>query len=145
MYCLLRLVFSKTFLPSPHDRPLLNLASGPILALDGHLDSSKTPILAMVVASGDEAGPRLCLLLSEHGQDAKDDGHARVERHAHQALRYRVGNVLKVHRLALDQHADGDEGVEGARRHRICRGVGKRGEVGCRAAEEVTGAGADAG
>lgn len=132
-------------LPNPHDRPLLDLASSPILALDRHLDSSETPVLAVVMASRDEAGPRLRLLLGEHGQDAKDDGHARVERDAHQALRHRVGNVLEVHRLALDQHANGDQGVERLRRHRGRGGVAQRGEVGCRAAEEVAGAGADAG
>lgn len=131
--------------PNPHDRPLLNFAGSPILALDSHLNSSKTPVLTMVMASRDEAGPRLRLLLGEHGKDTENDGHARVERHAHQALRHRVGNVLEVHRLALDQHANGDQGVEGACRHRRCSGIAQRGEVGRRAAQEIAGAGADTG
>lgn len=69
----------------------------------------------MALALGALANARagLCLLVVEHGQDAKDDGDADVELDAHEALGGGVGNVLKVHGLALDEHADGDDGVKG--------------------------------
>lgn len=57
---------------------------------------------------------RLCLLLIQHSQQAKNERHARVELDAHQAVRDGLGDVLEVHGLALDEHADGDDGVEGA-------------------------------
>lgn len=69
----------------------------------------------MVVAAFDDTRAGLGLRLAEHRQDAEDDGHARVELHAHEALGHGVCDVLEVHGLALDQHADGDEGVEGLR------------------------------
>ncbi len=113
----------------------LNLAAGPLIALDTHLDGCETPVLAVVVALAVDAGAGESLLVVEHRQDAKDDGDAGVELHAHEAVRGRVGNVLKVHRLALDKHADSDDGVKSRR----CR---RRGEVGRRGGEEVAGGGA---
>ena len=68
----------------------------------------------MVVTSRTaDAGAGLGLVVVEDGQDAEDDGHAEVEADAHQAMRHGVGDVLEVHGLALDQHADGDDRVEG--------------------------------
>lgn len=66
----------------------------------------------MVVAVGRDAGASLGLLVVEDGQDAKDDGDARVELNAHEAMRDSIRNVLKVHGLALDQNANGNNGVE---------------------------------
>lgn len=119
-------------------RLTLNLARRPLVAFDAHLDSSQTPILAVVVALAVDASARLCLVVREHRQHAKDDGDTRVELHAHQAVRHAVGNVLKVHRLALDQDADGNDGVEGAGRG---SGGGGRLEVGRAGGEEVGGRG----
>jgi len=114
----------------------VHLPRRPALPLGSHLDGREPPVLAVVVATVDEARARHPLLLGQDGQNAKDDGHAGVELHAHQPLRDGVGDVLEVHRLALDQHADGDDGVERARGLR--RG-GQRRQV-CRAArEEVAG------
>lgn len=118
---------------------LLHLSLSPSGALHAQLDSSEAPVLAMVVAAAREPGAGLGLLVIEHGQDAEDDGHAEVEADAHEALGDGVGDVLEVHGLALDQHADGDDGVEGPRGR---RGLGREGgEVGRRGAEEVAGAG----
>lgn len=67
--------------------------------------------LALSARANTRAG--LCLLLSEHGQNAEDDGDADVELDAHEALGDGVGNVLKVHGLALDEHANGNDCVKG--------------------------------
>lgn len=71
----------------------------------------------MVVAARGEPRARLGLVIVEHRQHAEDDGDAEVESSAHQAVGHRVRDVLKVHSLALDQHADGDDGVERGRGH----------------------------
>ena len=73
----------------------------------------------MVVAPAHQPRASLGLLVVEHGKDAEDDGDAEVQANAHEALRHGVGDVLKVHRLALDQHADGDDGVKGSRGRRV--------------------------
>ena len=83
----------------------------------------------MIVTPTRDARPRLGLLLIQDGQQAEDQRHARVELDAHQAVRDRLGDVLEVHGLALDEHADGDDGVEGPRgrlgllceRRQVCR------------------------
>lgn len=95
----------------------------------------------MVVAPAGQPRARLSLLVIEHGQDAEDDRDAEVQTNAHQALGDGVGDVLEVHGLALDQHADGDYGVEGPR-GRVVDGEG--GQVRRRGAEEVAGAGGGA-
>lgn len=96
----------------------------------------------MVVTAGRESGAGLRLLVAEDGQDAKDDGDARVEADAHEALGDGVGNILKVHRLALDEDADGDDGVKGL----AAGGVGgEGGQVRGGGAEEVAGRCAGAG
>lgn len=53
------------------------------------------------------------LVVVEAGKNTENDGRARVELDAHKALRDGVADVLKVHRRALDQHADRDDGVKG--------------------------------
>ncbi|KAI9053454.1 hypothetical protein LZ554_002412 [Drepanopeziza brunnea f. sp. 'monogermtubi'] len=96
----------------------------------------------MVVTATGHARSRLRLLLVQHGQQSKDQRDASVELDAHQALGDGIGDVLKVHGLALDQDADGDDGVEGARGGgRLALGVeGEGGQVGGAGAEEVAGA-----
>lgn len=119
---------------------LLQLPLSPSRAFHAQFDSSEAPVLAVVVAAAREPRARLGLLVIEHGQDAENDGHAEVEADAHQALRDGVRDVLEVHGLALDQHADGDDGVEGPRgRGRLVDREG--GQVDRRGAEEVAGAG----
>lgn len=90
----------------------------------------------MVVAPAHQPRASLGLLVVEHGKDAEDDGDAEVQANAHEALRHGVGDVLKVHRLALDQHADGDDGVKGSRGRRV---GAEGGQVRRRGAEEVAG------
>lgn len=86
----------------------------PLPPLDAHLNRSEAPILAVVVALAVDTGAGLGLLVGQDGEHAKDDGDARVELDAHEALAGGLGDVLEVHGLALDEHADGDDGVEGA-------------------------------
>lgn len=74
----------------------------------------------MIMAPIYDAGPRLGLLVIQDSEDAKDNGHTGVEGDTHQTVGDTLGNVLKVHRLALDQHANGDDGVERPGRSR-CR------------------------
>lgn len=68
----------------------------------------------MVVPLAVDAGARLGLLVVQDGEDAEDDGDVCVELDTHEAVDSRVGDVLEVHRLALDEDADGDYGVKGA-------------------------------
>lgn len=97
----------------------------------------------MVVAAGGDAGAGLGLVLAEDGEDAEDDGDARVELDAHEAVGDAVGDVLKVHGLALDEDANRDDGVKGGGRGRGGAGrgggggVGEGGQVRGRGAEEV--------
>lgn len=90
----------------------------------------------MVVAAREQAGARLGLVVAEDRQDAEDDGDAEVELRAHQAVGYGVGDVLEVHRLALDQDADGDDSVKGGR-SRSCGGEGR--QVCRRGGKEIAG------
>jgi len=123
-----------------HFTHLVHLATSPGLPLDTHLDGGETPVLTVVVAPLFQAGPRPRLLLAQDRQDAEDDGDARVQGDAHQALRHAVSDVLEVHGLALDQHPDGDQGVEGAGRAGGRRRRQRR-QIRGRAAEEVAGRG----
>lgn len=92
-----------------------------------------------MVVSAVQACTGLGLLIVEDGEDAEDDGDARVEPHAHEAVGDGVGDVLEVHRLALDEDADGNDGVEGTARG---GSGGERSEVGSGRGEEVAGRGA---
>ena len=104
---------------------LFNDASRPVLPLDAHLHSSKTPILTVVMASFNNASPRLSLLVIQDGKNTKDDGDTGVERNAHQPVGYALGNILEMHRLAFDQDANRNNRIEGGS---IC-GVGKRRQI----------------
>lgn len=68
----------------------------------------------MVMSLAVNAGAGFGLVVVEDGQDAKDDGDTGVELDAHEAVGDGVGNVLEVHGLALDEDADGDDGVKGS-------------------------------
>lgn len=105
--------------------------------LDSQLDSSQSPVLSVVVASREYAGSCLGLVLAEDGQNAKDDGDTQVQLGAHEAMGHGIRNVLEVHRLALDQHPDGNDGVK----RRRGRG-GQGGQVGGRGAQQITSRGA---
>ena len=67
----------------------------------------------MIMPPTPDTRPDERLFLRQHSQQPKHDRHAAVELHAHEAVRHGVGDVLEVHGLAFDQHADGDDGVEG--------------------------------
>jgi hypothetical protein len=117
----------------------LNLSLGPSPPLDAQLHGRRGPILAVVVAAVEEAGAGLGLLVVQHRQHAEDDGDAKIQLRPHQAVRHGVRDVLEVHRLALDEHTDGDYGVE-------CRrgggGGGELRQVSRGRAEEVASGGA---
>lgn len=135
-----RFRYPSTFLSQTGRQPLclFNMPLRPSSPLDAQLDSSEPPVLAVIMAILCQARAGLRLQVVEHGEDAEDDGDAEVEADAHEPLRHGVGDVLEVHGFALDQHADGDDGVEGL----VVRGGGGGGgEVGGRGAEEVAGGG----
>lgn len=88
----------------------------------------------MIVTAAQHAGAGLGLVLVEDGQHTEDDRDAGVELDAHEAVRNAVGDVLEVHSLALDEHTNGDDGVENGG---AGVGGGERSEVGRGAAEEV--------
>lgn len=117
----------------PCGRSTLDLAGGPLPPLDAHLYGGEAPVLSMVVPLTVDAGACLCLVVGEDGEDAEDDGDAGVELDAHEAVGDGVGDVLKVHGLALDEDADGDDGVEGGG----AGGAGEGGQVCGRGGEEV--------
>ena len=59
-----------------------------------------------------DARPLQALLFTQQRQQPKDDRTAGVELHPHEPVGDGVGDVLKVHGAALDQRADGHDGVE---------------------------------
>lgn len=67
----------------------------------------------MVVCSLTDAAPLQSLLLAETGEDTQDDRSVRVEPDPHETMAAGLGDVLKVHRTALDEGTDGDDGVKG--------------------------------
>ncbi|KAI3481872.1 hypothetical protein L1887_55521 [Cichorium endivia] len=88
------------------------------------LDGSRTPVEAVVVAlvgAPSDAAPLERLVFGQRGQNAKNDRHARVEAHTHEARAARFRNVLKVHRRSLDQHTDADHSIQ-----RRLGGLGRR-------------------
>lgn len=82
---------------------------------------------------------RARLRLGQAGEHAEDDGDAAVELDAHEAVRDRVADVFKVHRRALDEHADRNHRVKGAARACVGCGFRRAGVAGAR--EEVAGGG----
>lgn len=88
-----------------------------------------------LVFSAPDAGPEQGLLVVQDCQDTKDDGRAGLELDVHQPLRHGLADVLKVHGGALDEAADGDDGVKGGggcgrgRRLGLASGLGLGGAV----------------
>jgi len=93
----------------------------------------------MVVTPTRYARSRLRLVLTQHRQESKNQRHAGIKLHPHQPLRNRFRDIFEMHRLPLDEDADGDDGVEGpGRRGGRPRGVEIHGrEVRGGAPEEV--------
>lgn len=107
----------------------INGSVGPFPSLDAHLNSGQSPVLAVVVTLALDTGASLGLVFGEDGQNTEDDGDASVKLNTHQALAGRLGDVLKMHGLALDENTDSDDGIKGARRRRESREIwGRRGE-----------------
>ena len=91
----------------------------------------------MVVAVLSETSAGLSLLVVQHSEYAEYHGDPAVEANAHESLGDCVGDVLEVHGLALDQNADGDHGIKGARSSGVGGGRWEGGQVRGRGAEEV--------
>lgn len=102
-------------------------------------------VMPLVLICTRNARPVETLLLTQQRQQAKDDRHIAIQLQAHETMTDRISNVLEVHRLALDQHANGDDRIEwcGALRVRVPRHV-ELCEVRGRA-EQVCGGADDAG
>lgn len=56
--------------------------------------------------------PRHPLLLGQHGQQPKDDRYARVQLHAHETMRDRIGDIFEMHGLTFDEYSDCDDRIE---------------------------------
>lgn len=80
--------------------------------LNSSQNQSRRLLTVSLVALASDAGALEGLVVVEAREDAEDDGRAAVELDAHERLRHGVADVLEVHRRALDEHADGDDGVE---------------------------------
>eukprot|EP00429_Kryptoperidinium_foliaceum_P066428 CAMPEP_0176074664 /NCGR_PEP_ID=MMETSP0120_2-20121206/37313_1 /TAXON_ID=160619 /ORGANISM="Kryptoperidinium foliaceum, Strain CCMP 1326" /LENGTH=210 /DNA_ID=CAMNT_0017408359 /DNA_START=38 /DNA_END=666 /DNA_ORIENTATION=- len=83
-----------------------------LLLEQARLDDCVAPVLPAVVAGSVNASARLRLLLIQTAQDAIDDGSVVLEVEIHDALRHSFADVLKMHRLALDEATDADDAVE---------------------------------
>lgn len=119
-------------------KPLQNPPFRPPPPLNRQLHRRMSPILTMImlIRRVSQTCPLQALLLIQQRQHAKNHRHARLQLHPHQPMTDRIGNVLEMHRSTLDQHADGNHGVE------WCEGavVAGPGEIhcgGCRGGEEV--------
>lgn len=95
-----------------HESILRQPSVPPNTPLDPQFHGCTPPVLSVTMAPGPNARSLLCLYLIQTGQKPKHDGHTTVQLHAHQAMRGRLGDVLKVHGIALDEDADGDDGGE---------------------------------
>lgn len=110
---------------------LRKLSLRPVFRFGTHFDGGVRPVLAVIVAfvrAGPETSALQRLLLSERGQHAKDNRSPGVELHAHKSVGDRVADVLEVHSRALNERANGDNRIEGARGH--LRGGPKAGRAG---------------
>jgi len=94
-------------------------------------------IMALVLRT--HSRPHESLFLVQDRQQSEDQGNARIQLHAHEALGNAIGNVFKVHGFALDETADGDDGIEGGGGAGRGGLGGEGGEIGGGAAEEVAG------
>ena len=93
----------------------LEFALGPSARVRCHLDRSRSPILSMIVALVSPtayARSLQSLVVGQRSEDTKDDRDASIECDTHERMRYALGNVLEVHGRALDEHANGNHGVE---------------------------------
>lgn len=107
------------------------LALNPPPPLNPQLHRREPPITPMIMPLVPRLPPNprslQALLIAQQRQQAEDDRHIVIELQPHEPVARRVCNVLKVHRLALDQHANRDDGVE---RGCGCLGCGgERGQV----------------
>lgn len=82
-------------------------------------------VVSLVAALASDARPHQTLLVAQQRQEPKDNRHVAVQLHAHEPVADRVSDVLEMHRLALDEHADGNDCIEG-RLQRRRRGLGRR-------------------
>jgi hypothetical protein len=76
-----------------------------------HVDGRLRPLNPVVVLALAEARAREGLRLREALEHPEDDGLSLLEVEAHEALRDGLRDVLKVHRLALDEAADREDGI----------------------------------
>lgn len=120
--------------------PLQNLTLSPLLALKTQFHSRTSPVLTMVMHMTIPKPSTLqSLLLRQNSKQAKDNRDTRIKLHTHESLADGVGDVFEVHGCALDEHADGDDRIEGFLR---AGEVGRAGYFGCWRGQEVRGAGA---
>ena len=94
-----------------------------LLPHQSHLNGRLAPVLAVIVPTVQAARPLHYLLLVEAVEHAVDHGGHGAQAHVHDARRDGVGDVLEVERLALDEDAAADDGVDGARHGEETGGV----------------------
>lgn len=86
-----------------------------------HLHSSQPPILSMImplpIRTPSQSSTIQRLVIAQRSQHPENNRHTRIELHTHEAGRDGVADVFKVHCRALDEDADGDDGVEGLGGH----------------------------
>ncbi|OSS55100.1 hypothetical protein B5807_01715 [Epicoccum nigrum] len=117
----------------------------PPLPLNSQLHRRAPPVLSVVMPlvpiRSCNPRPEQPLLLRQHRQQPKNNRHIAVQLQPHEAMRHGIRNVLEVHRLALDQHSNRNNSVEGlvAIPRRLTRHVELR-EVGGGAKEVSSGA-----
>mmetsp|Transcript_7915 Transcript_7915/g.18062 ORF Transcript_7915/g.18062 Transcript_7915/m.18062 type:complete len:261 (+) Transcript_7915:896-1678(+) len=94
-----------------------------LLSHQRHLHCRLAPVLSVIVPAVQVARPLHDLLLVEAVEHAVDHGGHGAKAHVHDARRHGVGDVLEVERLALDEDAAADDGVDGARHGEETGGV----------------------
>ena len=130
------------------------LSPPPILHAQLHRRTS--PVLPMTMPlrlppfSPFQPCPRQPLPLRQHSQQPKHHGDPHFQLTPHQPVAHRIRDVLKVHSLALDQHADRDDRIKRAAQrlllilplpqlHIRARGARRRAERRLRGILEVVG------
>jgi hypothetical protein len=96
----------------------------------------------MIMTTSRDARSSFRLLLIQHRQESENQRNTSVELYAHETLRDGIGDVFEMHGLALDQHANGDDSIEGAggSGSGACLVEVEGGQVCGRGAEQVAGA-----
>ena len=74
-----------------------------------HLDGGSTPREALI---GGTCRPMNSLLLVHYGENTENDRRERLQGDLHDARRRRLGNVLEVHGLSLDEAAQANDNIE---------------------------------